>query len=192
MPALRRAKYEVAEGKEPAEISAMCRTSQCRLLITEFNDFIRRELEIGHDDPCASVPRIYISSPKQKLVPTAEMPHTLGWLSEPSTAKQIVLSVAVALQIASRVEELIDRTNHLQRAVAERREISIAMGVIMERFRVDQAQAFDMVRHKARSTRRKIHAIAVELIAAIQTLSIDSHTDSVGNSRSGTRARRIG
>lgn len=53
---------------------------------------------------------------------------------------------------------------HLQRALDERREISIAVGILMERLRIDRQPAFEMLRKTARAQRRRIEDVAKDMM----------------------------
>jgi AmiR/NasT family two-component response regulator len=56
--------------------------------------------------------------------------------------------------------------HHLQRALDERREISIAVGILMERLQVERQHAFETLRKTARAQRRRIEDVASDMMTA--------------------------
>ena len=55
--------------------------------------------------------------------------------------------------------------HHLRAALVHRTDIGMAMGLLMERFSVDQDAAFAMLRRVSQHENRKLHEIAAELVA---------------------------
>jgi AmiR/NasT family two-component response regulator len=53
---------------------------------------------------------------------------------------------------------------NLIKAQASNREIGMAMGVLMSRHRLTQAQAFDLLRMASQHTHRKLREIAAEVV----------------------------
>ena len=67
--------------------------------------------------------------------------------------------------------DLRDSEFHLNRALSQARATSVAIGVLMERHRLDEDAAFQMLRAKARASRRKLADLAEELVRAAELLS---------------------
>jgi AmiR/NasT family two-component response regulator len=63
------------------------------------------------------------------------------------------------------IEEPGDVEHHLRAALVHRTDIGMAMGLLMERFSLDQAAAFAMLRRISQHENRKLHEIAAELVA---------------------------
>ena len=59
----------------------------------------------------------------------------------------------------------------LEGALQARRETSIAIGIIMERRRLDRRAAFEALRSQARSQRRRIHDVAADIVNALDALN---------------------
>ena len=59
----------------------------------------------------------------------------------------------------------------LGQALQARRETSIAVGIIMERRRLDQRAAFETLRAQARSQRRRVHDVASDIVNALDALN---------------------
>ena len=58
----------------------------------------------------------------------------------------------------------------MDKALSQGREISMVVGILMERCNLTAIQAFDALRDEARSQRRKIAEVAKEYLAAAETL----------------------
>ena len=56
------------------------------------------------------------------------------------------------------------RTEHLERALVSNRQIGIAMGILMERHRLTQEQAFDRLRHLGQRSNVKLRDVAEQII----------------------------
>jgi hypothetical protein len=67
---------------------------------------------------------------------------------------------AVAMQAAGQQE----RADHLDDALATSREIGIAMGILMDRSRINQQQAFQVLCRTSQHLNRKLRDVAAELV----------------------------
>jgi two-component system, response regulator PdtaR len=85
---------------------------------------------------------------------------------------QIVPTIEAALARAAELSELRQSAHNLSSALETNRETSMAVGLIMERYRVTRDTAFKMLRQYARSERLKINQLAANLLNAADTLSI--------------------
>jgi GAF domain-containing protein len=72
--------------------------------------------------------------------------------------------IASLLRTAVRAHVSGKAAGQLQRALDHRSLIEQAKGVIMERRGLDQQAAFDLLRAQARSTRRRLHDVAAEVV----------------------------
>ena len=59
----------------------------------------------------------------------------------------------------------------LGEALQARRETSMAVGIIMERRRLNRRAAFEVLRARARAQRRRIHDVAQDLVNALDALN---------------------
>lgn len=100
-----------------------------------------------------------------ELVSSALGLGALCYLLKPLELQQLLPAVAIALGRAVERRQLNDTAEQLQHALDERREISIAVGILMERFEIERQPAFETLRRVARSQRRKLAELAHDLIA---------------------------
>ncbi|MDV3126447.1 GAF and ANTAR domain-containing protein [Mycobacterium sp. 21AC1] len=83
-------------------------------------------------------------------------PHV--WNSEAETIGSVLAAHAAAAVLASRHGE------QLQAALASRDRIGQAKGIIMERFKVDDVQAFEMLRRLSQDSNTKLVDLAKQII----------------------------
>lgn len=69
------------------------------------------------------------------------------------------------------VRDLRAREAQLSTALEHSREISVAVGVIMERLKVDRKSAFETLRQAARAKRRRVADVAAELLECADRLN---------------------
>jgi len=106
------------------------------------------------------------------LVRTAVAQGALGYLLKPIDIPNLIPSVAAALARGREIERLRDAETRLKTALATEQKTRTAVGVLMERQRLDPQTAFETLRRHARSQRRKITEVADEVINAAQALNI--------------------
>jgi len=87
------------------------------------------------------------------------------FLLKPLTVPQLIPPIESALARAADLRQLRLSEETLSGALKQSREISIAIGMLMERSRVSAEDALEMLRARARDTRRKTVEVAKEVIA---------------------------
>jgi AmiR/NasT family two-component response regulator len=101
--------------------------------------------------------------------PLAESPTAVrradgGVLVASSTAE----SAAIA-RLTQELESVLERNAQLERALESRVVIEQAKGVLAERLRLEPEAAFNLLRRAARSSRRRLHDLAGEVVASRHT-----------------------
>lgn len=93
-------------------------------------------------------------------------PQTLGALSfliKPITDKQITLAVETTLYWHKERVQLERRRDNLNTTVDNNRKISVAIGMLMERYQLGNAEAFESLRKTARDQQCRILDVAIKL-----------------------------
>lgn len=117
------------------------------------------------------VPVIFLSAlDTEEVVRQAITAGTLSYLVKPITIKQLVPAVETALARAREMSKLKGNEEHLSTALKQSREISVAIGVLMERHDLTAEDAFESLRAHARRTRRKATDVAKDVIAGVLEL----------------------
>lgn len=128
-------------------------------------------IELGGKMREAGVPFLYLSAyGDQDVVEQAVNEGALGYLVKPLDIQQIVPSIEAALTCAAQFRKLRETETQLNKALAGSREISMAVGLLMMRDRLNRDQAFEVLRAHARSQRRQVADVAKELLVSAEKL----------------------
>jgi len=129
-------------------------------------------IELGRKLREQAIPFLFLSAyGDQEIVRQAADEGALGYLVKPLDIQQIVPSIEAALTRAAEIRKLRESEAQLNAALAGSREISMVVGLLMQRDRLDRAQAFELLRSHARSQRRPLAEVAGELLASSETLN---------------------
>jgi response regulator NasT len=109
-----------------------------------------------------------------EVVMQAAQYGALGYIVKPVEITQLVPAIEAAAARAEELRKLRETGGQLQRALNESREVSMAVGLLMERRRLDRRQAFELLRTMARSQRRRIGEVAEEMLDAAEFLNNSS------------------
>ncbi len=99
----------------------------------------------------------------------------LGYLVKPVDISQLVPAIEAAVARSAELGNLRKTEQQLQTALNENREVSMAVGLLMERSRVSRQQAFESLRATARTQRRKIGDVAQEILSAAELLNLSKN-----------------
>jgi len=118
------------------------------------------------------VPFLFLSAyGDQEIVKQAAEEGALGYLVKPLDIQQIVPSIEAALARGRDIRKLRESETQLNTALTGSRDVSMAVGLLMMRDRLNRKQAFDLLRANARSQRRPIAELAGELLKAAENLN---------------------
>lgn len=87
------------------------------------------------------------------------------YLVKPITIKQLVPAIESVLARAGDLSKLRSSEENLATALKQSREISVAIGMLMERHGICAEAAFGLLRGHARDTRRKAAEVAQDVIS---------------------------
>lgn len=120
-----------------------------------------------------AVPFLFLSAfGDEEIVKQAAEHGALGFLVKPLHVSQIVPAIEAARTRASEIVDLKSTRDQLTAALEGARETSMAIGVLMERNRMNRDEAFQALRRSSRSQRRKIQVVAGQLLDAVETLNL--------------------
>jgi len=119
----------------------------------------------------AGVPFLFLSAYGDPgIVQRAAEEGALGYLVKPLDIQQIVPAIEAALTRAGEISKLRESEAQLTTALAGSREISMAVGMLMTRDRINREQAFELLRSHARSQRRPLAELAKELLSSAENI----------------------
>ena len=128
-------------------------------------------IELGTRLREVGVPFLYLSAYGDRdAVENALEEGALGYLVKPLDIQQIVPSIEAALMRARDLRKLRETETQLSAALSGSREISMAVGLLMMRDRVNRDDAFEVLRANARAQRRTVAEIAKELLGSAEKL----------------------
>lgn len=118
------------------------------------------------------VPFMFLSAYGDRdLVREATGHGALGYLLKPLDVPQIIPSIEAALARGAEISRLKESELRLNTALTTEQKTRMAVGVLMERRRLDRRAAFEALRRMARSQRRKITMVADDIVRAVETLN---------------------
>lgn len=172
---LRDAGYEVLEASDGNGAVHLCESSShpdLAILDVRMPNLsgveAARQIRRNTDVPC-----IFLSAySDMDVVREAIAEGALGYMVKPVDIPKIIPAIEAALARASDIRTLRDSERSMNTSLNNGREINMAVGVLMERYRLNRNLAFNVLRQEARSNRVKIHETAKQLLDAADTLNL--------------------
>lgn len=116
----------------------------------------------------SGLPSVFLSARSDPAtVVRATAAGALGYLVRPLDRAQILPTVRTALALSGDLRSLREQHRNMQIKLAGRQQISTAVGVMMERMRLSREEAYARLRSRARSERRRLDDVALELIETV-------------------------
>lgn len=167
---LRQWGYEVAEASSGETALKLALETNPDVVLLDVNMPRISGLEVAKSLRAQTmIPFIFLTAYGDgEIVKQATEHGAMGYLVKPVDISQIVPAIEAALARGKELGQLRETETQLSTALANSRETSIAVGILMEREHLDRQSAFDVLRDYARSQRRKIKDVAEELIRAIE------------------------
>jgi response regulator NasT len=171
---LRDAGYDVLEATDGNAAVHLCETTRPELAILDVRMAGLSGVEAAHlIRQKTEIPFIFLSAyGDQEVVKLAVEEGALTYLVKPVDIPQIVPAIEAALARAAELSSLRESEHNLMSSLETNRETSMAVGLIMERYRLDRQMAFETLRQYARSEQLKIKQIAGDLLNAADTLNV--------------------
>jgi len=118
------------------------------------------------------IPFIFLSAyGDEDTVKLAVEEGALGYLVKPIDVPHIIPTIESALKRSSEILKLSEDKKNLHVALSKDRSISVATGLIMERYHLSEQEAFRILRCQARSNRRKLDEFAKDLVFSAEKLN---------------------
>lgn len=123
-----------------------------------------------------SIPFISLTAYSEKeMVENAKQAGAIGYLVKPVNIAQIIPAIETALARAKELKGLQKNGEMLQTALDGDRAVSVAVGIMMVKNGLNNAQAFETIRKTARSNHKKLIDVANSIIEATETLNMVSN-----------------
>ncbi len=166
--ALQNAGYETIEATTGEDALVLAQQVQPDLALLDALMPGMSGLELArHLQEETHVPFMFVSGASEvKMVREATEHGAVGYLLKPFDVAQIVPAVEAALARADEIKQLRRSEIDLTTALNASRETSMAVGLLMTKFKTDRNNAFEVLRAYSRSHRCKINDVANRLLAA--------------------------
>lgn len=110
-------------------------------------------------------PVLFLSAfDERDIVEQAVREGGFGYLVKPVGGNHLVPAIEAALARAADLRTLKASEQNLRKALAGERAVSVAIGLVMDRFGLNTEEAFERLRHYARSNQRRIDDVARALV----------------------------
>lgn len=119
------------------------------------------------------VPFIFLTAySDEELVEQASEAGAMGYVVKPADPDRLVPAIEAAFARAADARKLRDTGRQLQTALDADRDVSLAIGIMMERQRLGRQDAFEILRAQARTERRKLIDLAREIVLAVERVNL--------------------
>lgn len=107
----------------------------------------------------------------RELIERAEETHVFAYLVKPITQMQLEPAIALASRRFEEFQALQQEANDLRQALADRKLIERAKGLLMKHLSVDEQEAFRRLQKLASSKNKKLIEIAEMVLTAAEALN---------------------
>ena len=165
----------VSAAKTGKELVAHCLAHQPDLVISDIKmpdmDGIDAAVEIYRQN---AIPVILVSAyHDSKLIDRAEADHILAYLVKPIKQADLEPAIALAMRRFAQFQSLRKEATDLRQALADRKIIERAKGVLMKRAGLDEQDAFRRLQKLASEKNRKLVDIASMIVTADEALDVN-------------------
>lgn len=158
--------FAVLEARDAASALELCVSRAPDLAILDYQLACGGGGELArHLASAPGIPIIFLSDQLgAQMVQDAIAAGALAFLLKPVDTQQLHAAVRTALQRGQELRDLRRQTTNLDTALQAGRTVSVAVGLLMGKFQIDQTSAFESLRRHARSSRRRLEDVATELL----------------------------
>ena len=163
----------VSAARTGRELVEQCLSSRPDLVITDIKmpdmDGIEAAVALYRDNP---IPVILVSAYHDpELIARAEADHILAYLVKPIKTADLEPAIALAMRRFAQFQALRQEASDLRQALADRKIIERAKGILMKRAGLDEQDAFRRLQKLASEKNRKLIDIASMIVTADEALA---------------------
>ena len=158
----------VAIAQDGTELIEQCRAVEPDLVVTDIKmpgiDGIDASIQICQIRP---VPVILVSAHQDAtLIERAETDHIMAYLIKPVKQSELAPAIALGMRRFEQFTALRTETADLRQALADRKTIERAKGILMKKANLDEAAAFRRLQKLASAKNLKLANIASMIVTA--------------------------
>jgi len=162
---LREAGFDVTESESAEEALELCQHTPPHLAVLDIRLPGRSGLELAEELAARGIPFVFLTAhDDEDFVFRAKEAGALGYMLKPIEVPRMIPMLKTALARARDLAGLREDTHRLVAALNDSRDISKAIGILMEQLGVSEKQAFDALRQDARGQQKKMIEMAREVL----------------------------
>lgn len=160
----------VAEGENGAEAVEICRTKRPDVVLMDINmpvkDGIEAAAEIGRECPTPVI--LLTARDDEATVKRAAGAGVMAYLVKPVREEELLPAIELAVSRFKEFRLLREENKELKSALAARKTIEKAKGLLMARESLSEGEAFSRIRKIAMDKRKSMAEIAEVIILAFE------------------------
>lgn len=160
----------VAEGENGAEAVEICRTKRPDVVLMDINmpvkDGIEAAAEIGRECPTPVI--LLTARDDEATVKRAAGAGVMAYLVKPVREEELLPAIELAVSRFKEFRLLREENTELKSALAARKTIEKAKGLLMARESLSEGEAFSRIRKIAMDKRKSMAEIAEVIILAFE------------------------
>lgn len=125
------------------------------------------------DEVLASIPVIFLSALtdiEDKVKGFAA--GAVDFISKPAQEEEVLVRVGTHLKLRHLQQQLEEKNNRLDSALGTGNVVNVAIGILMERHKLEREEVFAILRKRARSERRKLKVVAEEILDSLRLINL--------------------
>ena len=168
---LRRAGFDVTATTVATDVLAHSEQRPFALAILDFAMPGQNGLEVAALLTKQRQPFMFLSAySDEDLVAQAVLAGALAYIVKPIDPPKLIPVVRAAVQRAQEINALLEQTERLAKTVETRRDVSVAVGLVMAHRGVTRRVAYEALRQHARRSRRTVPDLALEIASGAEAL----------------------
>lgn len=165
--------YEISTASSGPDALKLAREVEHDLVVLDMRMPEMSGLEVARGlKDAGRTPFVFLSAfGDEAVVHDAAEAGALGYLVKPVDIPQLVPFIEAAIARGQEISMLRSTAEQLEKALKIEQKTRTAVGIIMERKGLDQQEAFDLLRGRARTQRRKVVEVAEELVVSMERMN---------------------
>lgn len=164
--ALRAANFEALEANDAESAFRACVAHAPALAIVDYSmpgtNGVDLAARIANE---TAVPVIFLSAyGDETIVREAIAAGAMTYLVKPIDTSQLLPAVHTAIERSRELRALRCQADQLNSALKGGRNVSVATGLLMEKYQIGQQEALERLRRQARSSRTRLEVLATEVL----------------------------
>lgn len=163
---LRSAGYRVLNAFDGPTALTLCASDEPDLAILDYLMPVMSGAELARElTRTRPIPIVFLSAySDETIVSDAIGTGALTYVVKPIDTEQLLPIVRTALRRGSEISALHHQNERLQTQLDREQDVSAAVGILMATLNISRRDAFERIRHEARSKRTKLDEIAREFL----------------------------